>query len=226
MALAGNSVLAAAALAAQSHVDVETVHGDCCPLSLYVMTVASSGDRKTACDKIALQPVQDYRKALTKLYRQARAEHERTVEALKIDRQKARESAKSGADFAAKLQELQDAVPPRAPKFLCKEPTAAALMCSLTDGQYGQGVFTDEGGRLLQPGVSGKLLGNDMHRDQGLLVRWLMAAPDSMRCMDRRRPSVLVANNFLSTKDGKLYAVHPLIHEKNQDGQGGASSSL
>src|SRR3546814_15418688 len=57
-AIAAQSVLAAAALAVQSHVDV--VHpatGDTRPVSLFLVTVAASGERKSAADRIATDPI-------------------------------------------------------------------------------------------------------------------------------------------------------------------------
>src|SRR3546814_2302556 len=57
-AIAAQSVLAAAALAVQSHVDV--VHpatGDTRPVSLLLVTVAASGERKRAADRIATDPL-------------------------------------------------------------------------------------------------------------------------------------------------------------------------
>ena len=47
-ALAGGSVLASAALAAQAHADIVMPHGQRSPLSVFVVTGALSGDRKTA----------------------------------------------------------------------------------------------------------------------------------------------------------------------------------
>lgn len=57
-AIAVQSVLAATSLATQAHADV--VHpatGDRRPLSLALVTVAASGERKSAADSIALEPV-------------------------------------------------------------------------------------------------------------------------------------------------------------------------
>src|SRR3954453_13276654 len=63
-AIAAQSVLAAAALAAQAHADVVLPYGQARPLSLYVVTVAASGDRKSTADNEALWPVRKHEKAL------------------------------------------------------------------------------------------------------------------------------------------------------------------
>jgi hypothetical protein len=54
LAMAANSVLATASLAAQAHADVFMPRVGPRPLSLFVLTVAGSGDRKTSADSVAL----------------------------------------------------------------------------------------------------------------------------------------------------------------------------
>ena len=56
LALAAGSVLSAAALAAQPHADVILPYGQRVPTSLFVVTVAGSGDRKSAADAVASGP--------------------------------------------------------------------------------------------------------------------------------------------------------------------------
>jgi hypothetical protein len=58
-ALCGTSVLTAAALAVQQHGNIE-IDGRICPASLYGVTVAVSGERKSAVDREALAPHRKY----------------------------------------------------------------------------------------------------------------------------------------------------------------------
>ena len=58
-ALAAGSVLSGAAVVVQRIVDVETPHGAVAPTSLFVVSVAVSGDRKTAVDNVAIAPIDD-----------------------------------------------------------------------------------------------------------------------------------------------------------------------
>jgi hypothetical protein len=67
-AIAAQSVLAAASLAAQAHADVRMPYGQSRPLSLYMLTVAWSGDRKTTADREALWPVIRREQALQEIY--------------------------------------------------------------------------------------------------------------------------------------------------------------
>lgn len=57
LAMAGSSVLAAAALAAQAHVDVQMPYGSIRPSALAFVSVASSGDRKSRSDEEAMRPI-------------------------------------------------------------------------------------------------------------------------------------------------------------------------
>ena len=61
-ALAGGSVLAATAVAAQAHANVQPPHGKPMPLSLFVATSAISGDRKSATDSAACAPIDELKK--------------------------------------------------------------------------------------------------------------------------------------------------------------------
>src|ERR1700680_4679312 len=58
IAICGQSVLAAATLAVQGHANVELPTKHAKPLSSYFVTVAATGERKSAVDHEALWPVQ------------------------------------------------------------------------------------------------------------------------------------------------------------------------
>ncbi|WOF81218.1 DUF3987 domain-containing protein [Pseudomonas sp. FeN3W] len=62
-ALAAQSILTAAALATQSHGNVER-DGQLIPLSLFALTIAESGDRKSAADRLALRSHYVHQQAL------------------------------------------------------------------------------------------------------------------------------------------------------------------
>src|SRR5690554_5617654 len=95
-AMAAKSVMAAAALAAQAHADVMLPFGQTRPLSLFFVTVAASGDRKSTADNEALWPVRKRERAMKdqwdeemKEWRIAHAAHaaeKRSIEGGKKDR--------------------------------------------------------------------------------------------------------------------------------------------
>ena len=64
-ALAAQAVLAVASLAAQRLADVRLPYGQTRPLSLYFVTIAASGDRKSTADNEALIPVRMHEKNLS-----------------------------------------------------------------------------------------------------------------------------------------------------------------
>ncbi len=181
-ALASNSVLATAALAAQSHADVQTL-GGLRPLSLFVLTIAQSGDRKTAADDVALRPVREHTKHLHAEYTKSILEWEIGQESLKFNRSKARKDAESGDAYADAIKKIAATPKPRAPWLICSEPTAEGLMRSLADGQYGQGIYTDEGGQFL----GGHAMSEDAElRSIAMLSKAWQGAPlDRVRATDR-----------------------------------------
>jgi Protein of unknown function (DUF3987) len=70
-AMAAQSVLAVASLAAQALADVRLPYGQTRPLSLFCVTIASSGDRKTSADSEAMAPVRMREKQLREVFRTA-----------------------------------------------------------------------------------------------------------------------------------------------------------
>lgn len=67
LALCGQAVLCAMNTAVSSWGHVEAIHGGGVPLSLYLITVAQSGERKTAVDDAAQKGIRAYQKELSKL---------------------------------------------------------------------------------------------------------------------------------------------------------------
>jgi hypothetical protein len=151
LSLAGNSVLAAAALAAQPIANVQTQGGDR-PLSLYVLTVAESGARKSTADGIAMQPAKDHQRTLERRFDEGRAEYAAAREAHKLREKVAREKAGDSADLLQPaLLKLAKEAPrePRKPFVIVRDPTIEGIARSLRDGQYSQGLFNDEGGTVI-----------------------------------------------------------------------------
>lgn len=149
-ALAGQSVLAAAALVVQAHADVE-IDGRVFPVSDFFVTVAESGERKTATDREALAPVQKWQRDRMDGYRLAQAEHEVQRTAWDKARQAALNSKEGTIDQRARaaLDCGPEPLPPLRPLMICQEPTAEGLVRALKDDAPTQGLFSDEGGRFL-----------------------------------------------------------------------------
>lgn len=147
-AMAGQSVLAAAALAAQPFANV-IIDGRTYPLNLFCLTIAESGDRKSGTDNVATLPHVKRQRELFEDYKQSYDYYLNEREAFNTSRQEVLKSKrKEGREAIAKaLMELgAPPEPPIAPTLLCQEPTLEGLQKSFAGGQCSQGLFSDEGG--------------------------------------------------------------------------------
>jgi hypothetical protein len=114
-----------------------------------MLTIAESGERKTAADSLASTPVNERRMMLQTLYKAALREYEAAHEGHKMRVKQVKEGAADANSLASALREIQEDPPPRKPFFIVTEPTAEGLVISLRDGQYSQALSTDEGGQFL-----------------------------------------------------------------------------
>ncbi len=230
-AIAGQSVLAAAALAAQAHADVMLPYGQTRPLSLFFVTIAASGDRKSTADNEALWPIRRREKAL-------KEDHENAHRAWAIafaaySAQKRKIENTKNMDFEARKEALTDLGPepemPLHPFLTAPEPTIEGLVKAWAAALAALGIFTAEGGQfigghgmsqdnrlrtaaayseiwdgnpikrirsldgvsilvgrrlsmhlMVQHEAAAQFLSDPLLRDQGLLSRVLVAAPESI----------------------------------------------
>jgi len=230
-AIAAQSVLAVAALAAQAHADVLLPFGQTRPLSLYFATVIGSGDRKTSADNEAMRPVAKREALLREDYTDALKEWKVLEAAWGAEKRKIETDKKSGLDERrAHLTTLGDApVKPLAPLLTMSDLTLDGLTKTWANAHPALGVFTSEGGTftaghgmseenrlrtaaalsevwdgkplkriraldgvtilcgrrlsmhiMIQPDAASGFLSSRVLRDQGLLSRILVAAPESI----------------------------------------------
>ncbi len=154
IAMCGQSVIAVATLATQGHANVLVPigrQGQARPLSCYFVSVASTGERKSACDREAMWPVGRREMAL-------REEHDRAAPDYQNDRlawEKARDAAvKKGkgdrASIKAELDKIGPAPnPPLSPMLTCPEPTFEGLCKLFAISQPSFGIFAAEGGQFI-----------------------------------------------------------------------------
>ena len=151
IAMCGQSVLAATTLAVQGHADVELPTGQWRPLTCYFLTIAATGERKTATDSEALRPVQIREAALRDAHDARRQDFENSKLAWDKARDAAIKAAKGDrALIKAKLDLLgPPPVPPPPPLLTCTEPTWEGVTKLLADGWPSLGIFTSEGGQFI-----------------------------------------------------------------------------
>jgi len=151
-ALAAGSVLAAAALASQGLADVvNPATGAARPISLFLVTVAASGDRKSAADFEAMAPLRHREKQLRDEYEIRLPEYRREKRAFDVALATAEKKSKgSWQEIAEALRAVGDE--PRAPLLpflMATEPTAEGVCKLFEKGQPSLGVFSDEAGSFL-----------------------------------------------------------------------------
>jgi hypothetical protein len=145
-AVIGGSLLAAASLAVQAQADVH-IDGRTIPLSLWLLSVAESGERKSAVDGEAMQAARAYERELSKAYGEDCVRHASDLAEYEARRDAIRSDAKSkkGEGLADKLQGLSAAPPaPLLPRVTAADFTAEGLFKLLGAGRPSIGAFTDE----------------------------------------------------------------------------------
>lgn len=151
-AIAAMSVLGAASLAVQAHADVVIpVIEHAKPLSLFLVTVAASGERKSAADTEALWPIRKFEKELYDNYTAELPAYRNKMDAWEAEREKIKRD-KQG-DVAGKTSKF-DALgippnPPLTPMLTCPEPTFEGLCKLYTNGMPMLGICSDEGGQFV-----------------------------------------------------------------------------
>lgn len=153
VAIPAASALAVASLAVQGFADVETL-GGARPASLYALTIAQSGERKSSCDGALMAGLREFEREATK-------EHGRAVQSWgnahalwKGERDRILAEAKKGKGekriaAEADLDALKEPAAPPSPDRTVNEPTYEGLTRKFAEGMPSLGIFSDEGGQFL-----------------------------------------------------------------------------
>ncbi len=155
VAIPAQSALSVASLAVQGFADVETL-GGVRPVSLFTLTIAKSGERKSACDAPFMSALREHeREQVTVLLKEKEkwqnehavweASHRKIVAELS--------SAKANGKQASASADLDALGPePQAPLSadrIVTEPTFEGLTKLFASAQPSLGLFSDEGGQFL-----------------------------------------------------------------------------
>jgi hypothetical protein len=153
LAICGNSVLAAAALAAQAHADVVLPIGigQCRPLSLYLVTIAASGERKTVSDREAMWPIHRREAVLREQYPHQKLRYDNDRAAWDAARSAAVKAGKGNRDaIRAALDALGPPPdPPLVAMLTCPEPTYEGLCKLYLESPPSLGLLAAEGGQFI-----------------------------------------------------------------------------
>lgn len=153
MGLVAQSVLAAATYAAQAHGNVVLPYGTPVPLSGFFLTIAKSGERKTAVDRIATKAIADRQKELA----QGDAAGEFVFAANSAAYEAAKKNILGNKKTFSTKEHMQDALkdlgpppePPLASILLASEPTFESLVKCFHVGQPSLGIFSAEGAQFV-----------------------------------------------------------------------------
>lgn len=183
VAIGAQSALTVASLAVQAFADVETLAGYS-PVSLFGLTVAISGERKSSSDRLLIKPVHDFQKHLADEFRDAIARHKIDLSIWETQHRDILKSAKTDPEAArADLIALgPEPASPMSPVMLASDPTFEGLLKLYAIGRPSLGLFTDEGGGF----VGGHAMSKD-HRLKsmsGLSKLWDGAGVDRVRAGD------------------------------------------
>jgi Protein of unknown function (DUF3987) len=150
LAICGSSLLAAATLAAQARANVVLPTGQAKPISNYFVTIANTGERKSAVDQEALRPIRRCEAALQARYAELSFAYQRDRSLWRSARRTLTENGGSLGEIKAALDRLgQEPVRPPEPLLTCEEPTFEGLCRALELGQPSLGIFAAEGGQFI-----------------------------------------------------------------------------
>lgn len=152
------SVLAVLATATQHIAHVRRPSGQTSPLSLALLTLAASGDRKTSSDDAAFVAIRTFEKAQADQHRAALKRHEVELIAWKAQRDgialQIKQYTAKGAqteDLVAQLMELQEKkpLPPSSTRLIYADTTPEALALGLHNNSKSAALVSNEASRLL-----------------------------------------------------------------------------
>lgn len=195
IAMAAQSVLATASLAAQAHRDVRLPFGQTRPISGFFITIAGSGDRKSSADAEALWPVQRAERDKREAFQLQIQEWEirrvaYVAQKKKIEMDKSLSLSERENELRA-LGKEPDA--PLSPTLLAPDPTVEGLFKYWINAPASLGLFSSEGGQF----TGGHAMNEENRRKTGAALSDLwggepikrMRAGDGMTLLLGRRLS-------------------------------------
>ncbi|WP_293716813.1 YfjI family protein [Stenotrophomonas sp. UBA7606] len=161
-ALVATSFLTGMSIACQSDVDVMLPYGATTPCALYLATVAESGERKTATDKLVMKPIYDYELSYVNVYKAAAEQYEVDhgfweIESKAINRLITSTIAKG--DDTAELRErfavhkAAEPVKPECTRIIVQDATERGLINAVQGDGKSIAMLSDEGATLLKSGA-------------------------------------------------------------------------
>ena len=154
VAIPAQSALAIASLAVQGFANVDALGGSS-PLSLYCLTIARSGERKSSCDAKLMAGLRVYEReqaaalrSETESWQNQHALWRGERESILNEAKKSKGEKRTAAQADLNALGSEPAAPPL-PDRTVSEPTFEGLTRKYTEGMPSLGIFSDEGGQFL-----------------------------------------------------------------------------
>jgi hypothetical protein len=150
-------------------------------VSLFLLSIAHSGERKTSIDREALKAIRKYEAELRKAYDAQKQDYENDKRAWEKARDEADKAHKGDrAAHKTALDQLGPAPkPPMVPMITCPEPTYEGLTKLYMTGRLSLGIFSDEGGQFIS--------GHGMKDEGGAKIRTAAGLSDLWNGQDLKR---------------------------------------
>lgn len=150
--IAAQSVLAVTSSVVQGFADVNReLLGGVSPLSSYFITIAESGERKSACDSLARKPLDDFERQYHRLFAEAHRQWKVLSSRYEAEFEQYQQLRKM--DKGQQLDPGDDApiepVPPLSPQRYSTEPTIEGLIKLFGKSHPAHAILSDEGGQFL-----------------------------------------------------------------------------
>lgn len=191
--LVANCVLSAVSLACQGIIDVRRLDHLVGPVSLYLITGADSGDRKSATDDAVLEPVRTFQKArnqehkinLTK-YQSETMAWDVKLEVILAAIKKAYKNGEPTEDYEQALAKHMDQKPqrPRETKLIYNDTTPPALAYGMYQNSPHAAILSNEGGSVIEGNASTDVFllnsfwsGSDFHVDRRTQESFTLSDP-------------------------------------------------
>lgn len=221
VAIAAQSALAVTALCVQGWADVETLRGSV-PCSLFCLTIAESGERKSSCDRLLMQGVADFENWLMQSYKKEIGDFKLNQEIWNGQRKRLLAAA-IGEDpvtaAAAKKTLLalgDEPQPPVLPIVTVQEPTLEGLYKAFQFGRLSLGLLSDEAGGLIGGHAMNK--DNKLKTISGLSVYWDGTGVKRVRAGDE--PSWVCGRRLSIHLMAQPVVLGPLLGDAEVSGQG------
>lgn len=217
LSMCAAGALAAAAISTQIHANVLLPHGEVAPLSLFLLVVAESGERKSSLHKRVLEGVAKHTRQLEATYKAEITRHRIERVAWEAE-QRLIATDKKITNLEARRTKLAELGPeplaPRQPFLMVKEPTMQGLEKVMIAGQPSVGLFTSEAGEFLGGHAMGKerITGtlaklNSLWDGEG--VERIRAGEEAVICRDRRLSLFFQVQPHLSAQ----VLTHPIVRD-------------